>query len=762
MRKMEHKIIIQQKDGEPQSAWHDGLPIGNGRLGAMVQGSQFAQGQYAQAETISLNEDSLWYGRHQDRNNPDGRKYLQKIRELFRQGKVKEADNLCYMAMASVPKYFGAYEPMGTLCLFYDHADPVQNCRQELDLNTAIVSMSYEADGRKVSRECFVSYPDQVMVFRFHADRPELTVRVHLMRRAHEAGTTVVEESVLYMPGQCGPEGIRFHCMLSAKSDGEMRRIGDCLDFRDASEIILYVTANSDFYEDKPYEKTLQELHHAMETDYAVLKERHIADYQSLYRRASIDFGTSSEESASSRLNKLRSGEKDNGLLELLFHYGRYLMISSSRPGTRAMNLQGIWNPVFAPGWECNYTININTQMNYWIAETTGLSECHEPLFDLIERMVPNGERTAQCLYGCDGFVAHHATNLWGDTAMESNWCAAFAWPMGGAWLSLHLWEHYLYTGDKEFLADRAFPVLKKAAQFFSGYLVIGEDGYYETGPSSSPENAYRTADGVQARICMAPEMDNQIVRALFHALLRACEILGCCEETYEHYQWIDSHIRPVRINRHGGILEWDRDYEEVETGHRHLSPLFGLYPDDQILRSGTPKLAEACKKTLERRRSRMEGPWGWSDVWASACYARLGMAKEARDCLENLLKNAVSESLLHIFPSFQIDANMGAGAAIVEMLLRSNDREMVLLPALPEDIENGSFRGLRGKGGFVIDADWRKGRLVKAAVTSLNGNLCRVKAKGCKAVNKQPYVWEEDFLVFSTEAGKVYELLFA
>ncbi len=758
---MEHKIIIEYKDGDSKSSWEDGLPIGNGRLGAVVQGcAQSAQGIYAHAETISLNEDSLWHGPHRDRNNSDGQKYLQEIRDLLKHRKVKEAERLCYMAMSSVPKYFGAYEPMGALCLFYDYTGTIQNYRQELDLNTAVAYQSYEVDGMKVYRESFISYPNQAMVFKFSADNPKLNMHVHLMRRAHEMGTKVIEKHILHMSGQCGPKGIGFHCMMSAETDGEMKWIGDSIGFQNASEIIIYVTANSDFYEDKPYEKTLQQLYSAMELDYEVLKERHISDYQSLYHRTSIDFGTSSEESVGRRLDNVRTGAKDKGLLELLCHYGRYLMISSSRPGTQAMNLQGIWNQQFVPAWECNYTININTEMNYWIAETTGLAECHEPLFALLERMIPNGEHTAKCLYGCEGFVAHHATNLWGDTAVESWFRAAFAWPMGGAWLCLHMWEHYLYTSNKHFLKTKAFPIMKKAAIFFSQYLVRSEDGYYETGPSLSPENVYRTVDGVQASVCMAPEMDNQILRALLHAVLRAYEILECCDEEYQKYQYIYSHIRPTRINRYGGIMEWDKDYEEIEPGHRHISPLFGLYPGYQISFDKTPELAEACKKTLARRRSHEgEGVLGWSAAWISACYARLGMADDAEECLYSLLKTNMTKSLLN-GPYFQIDANMGAAAAIVELLLRSDERGIVLLPALPKDIEKGSFRGLRAKGGFVIDANWCEGKIVKATITSLNGNICRVKAEGCKGVNER-YVLEDDFLCFYTEKARTYELLF-
>ncbi|MBO5070259.1 MAG: glycoside hydrolase family 95 protein [Roseburia sp.] len=754
---MENKIIISEDSKESRYAWHDGFPIGNGRLGAMIT-------DYSWFEEISLNEDSLWYGTYHERTNPDGKKYLEEIRSLLQQGKVKEADKLCYLAMTSSPKYFGSYEPMCSLYLIQNVRGEIKNYRRELDLEQSIVSMSYDVDRLKVRRECFVSYPDQVMVFKFSADQPRLDMQVNLVRRPYDMGTDIPEENVLHMPGQCGPGGICFDCMLTAKTNGRTSRIGDYISFEEASEIVLYVTANSNFYETSPYEKTLQQLHNAAEQDYEILKERHIADYQALYRRASVDFGTQSVEALPERLEKVRAGGTDKGLLELLFNYGRYLMISASRPGTQAMNLQGIWNKTYAPPWDCNYTININTEMNYWIAESTGLSECHEPLFVLLERMVPNGEKTAEHLYGCEGFVAHHATTLWGDTAGNGFSFPSSVWPMGGAWLSLHMWDRYLYTGDQVFLKERAFPILKKAAHFFTQYLTLAEDGCYVSGPSLSPENVYITEDGSEGKECMAPEMDNQILRALFRTVIHAYEIVGDCDEKeYQTYRYFLSKLRPTRINKNGCIMEWDKDYEELDPGHRHISPLWGLYPDSQIALDKTPELAKACERTLERRNREdtqgFVGFYGWVGAWVACCYARLGMAEEAKKCLYDLLKKCVTNSLLSIYPVYQIDGNFGATAAVVELLLRSEEDRIVLLPALPAELDTGSFHGLCARGGFVIDAKWREGKICNAVITSRNGNICRVKAEGCRGVNTS-FVVEDGFIVFHTEKGRTYELL--
>lgn len=760
---MEHKLRLNQPAfnlNTPTFDWDAGFPVGNGRLGAMVRGLLCG-------EVITLNEDSLWYGPHADRGNPDGKAHIEEIRSLLKQGKVREADKMCYMALTSVPKYFGAFEPMGELYIYFNHSDKITEYQRELDLANALANVSYQVDGMQVRRECFASYPDQVMVFRLSADKPELDVHFNIMRRPCDLGTEVVQSDILHMPGQCGPDGVRFSCLLGAQSDGEMTQLGDFIGVKNASEIVIYIAANSDFYEEKPFDVSLNQLKAAMALGYDEVKRRHLEDYCSLYQRAEIDFGTENKEPIDCRLEKLRTGQEDAGLLELIFHYGRYLMISASRPGSQAMNLQGVWNDKFAARWECNYTININTEMNYWIAETTQLSECHEPLFTLIDRMVPNGEKTARELYGCGGFVAHHATNLWGDTAIEGISFPSSVWPMGGAWFCLHMWDHYCYTLDKGFLEKRAFPVMKSAAEFFTQYLTEAEDGCFVTGPSLSPENVYLMEDGTPGRECMAPEMDNQILRALFRAVTRACEILDCCDSDYEKFMFYLSKIRTTRINHFGGIMEWDRDYKEAVPGHRHLSPLFGLYPDDQISVEKTPELAEACAKTLERRlgstdmQSCGDGYFGWSGAWAAACFARLGNAEMARECLEVVLRESMSDSLLNNLPIFQIEGNFGVAAAVYELMLRSDEEKIVLLPALPKIVSKaGSFRGLAARGGFIIDAQWKDGKAVRARILSKAGGICQIQAEGIRGVNAE-YRLENGILSFRTEKNGKYELYF-
>lgn len=765
---MENKIIIKQFEGDNVGAWSSGFPIGNGRLGAMITGMPVP------CELISLNQDSIWYGPKHDRDNVDGKQYYKEIRRLLKAGEQERADKLCYMAMTSQPKYFGAYEPLGKMHVYFnnllDHtktptSERIKNYEKVLDLESAVVTVKYEMDGVKIEREYFVSAPDQAFVYRIKAEKPILDVHVNVMRRPCDMTGTQVDGNIIHTPGQTGPDGVKFDSFFSAKTDGKMEMIGDYLGFSEASEITIYFTASTDFYVKDPYAEALSQLKSAMAVDYDELRKRHIAEHSALYNRSRITL-TDKEDKRSfvERINALRDGERDPAMLELFYNLGKYILISSSREKSQASNLQGIWNDVFAPMWECNYTVNINLQSNYWIAESAGLPECHMPLFDLIERMVPNGERTAKKLYGCDGFVSHHTTNLWGDTSVEGNSFPSSVWPMGGAWLTLHMWEHYLYTQDREFLEKRAFPVMKKNAIFFSQYLDLDEDGYYKTGPSISPENPYFVKDGYIARHCMGPEIDNQIIRALLMSLIKAYEILGIRDEYYDISKDILSKIHTPRINKDGALLEWDKDFEQRDVNHRHLSHLFALYPRYEIQKDKTPELARACEKTLQIRfadRTKFAGHGivGWSDSWAAACHARLGNPDKIMEHLYKVM-SICSSSFLHISYVMQIDGNMAGAAAITEMLLSGDEERIVLLPALPTEIPNGSFKGLRAKGGFSIDLEWRDGKITSATVTSLAGNKCVIKAPKLNGVNTE-FELEGEYVKFNTVAGETYKLQF-
>jgi len=762
---MEHKFRLSPKNPKSWGTFDNSFPLGNGKLGAMVM-AQLGGGM----DFISLNQDSLWHGPAQDRNNPDAIKYYKKIRELLKNGEVDEADKLCYMAMTSMPKYFGAYEPMGKMHMYFIHDDNITGLMKELDLQNGVATMDYKAGDLSIHREYFVSRPDNVFAIKITADKPELDVFFNVMRRPCENGTEILDNNILCMSNQCGVDGVKFTCSWSAKTDGEFSRIGDFIGCKNASEIIIYLTADTSFYTEDYKASAIKQLTDAMAKDYDTIKSAHVADFSALFHRSAIDFGTQNTALTTDRLENLRNGGDDPGFAELIFNYGKYLLISSSRPGCQPANLQGIWCDKFAPEWECNYTININLQINYWIAEIAGLSECHEPFFDLLERMVPNGERTARTMYGCDGFMAHHCTNLWGDTAIEGNSFPSSVWPVGGAWLCKHLWDRYLYTQDKEFLEKRAFPILKKAALFFSQYLDEAEDGCLVTGPSLSPENVYITDKGREGRHCMAPEMDNQIVRCLFRAVLGAYDVLGCHDDQYELFRTVHSKLRPTRINQYGSIMEWDKDYVERDPGHRHISPLFALHPDYEITPDLTPELAEACDKTIQRRleyaavaSDRAAGSFqGWNGAWLSCCYSRLEQGENAMQTLLNIWRNpkALTDTLLNKYPVFQIDGNFGMAAAVAEMVISSDEYCVKLLPALPKLLKDGSFRGLCTRGGNVFDAEWKDGKLTKASFTARANGTCHIKAKGVTGADA-PFELDGDFITITTEAGKTYHLCF-
>lgn len=738
--------------------WSEGFPVGNGRLGGMVSG-------FVPVEIMTLNHDALWYGPYRRRDREDAGKYLEKIRNLLKEGKVVEADKLCYMAMTSTPKYYGAYQPLGELNVHFNHSHIVTGYERCLDLGDARVTVEYDTDNMHIVREHFVSYPDQVMIMRITADKPEINIHFNMLRRPGDEGTIVLEDDILCMPGQCGADGVKFECMLGAQTDGELTRIGDFIGVGKASEVVIYISAESSFYTENIRKDCLATLRKAMEKGYSRILADHIADYHGLYDRARVDFKTDSSITLDKRLENVRNGKCDKGLFELMFNFGRYLMISSSRIGSQPSNLQGIWNKDYDPPWDCNYTININTEMNYWMAESSNLSECHFPLFELLERMVPNGERTARIVYNCDGFVAHHATDIHGDTAIEGISFPSSVWPMGGAWLALHMWNHYRYTLDTEFLKKKAFPVLLKSARFFREYMVNDEDGYYITGPSLSPENVYIMPDKSRGRECMGPEMDCQIVRALLGAVLNGYEILDIKDAEYEDLRDFATKIRPTRINHYGGIMEWDKDYEEAEPGHRHISHLFGVYPDCQINTVSTPELADACFKTLERRLGNLVkdtymGLFGWSTAWMACCYARLGMGEKVLRCMEGFLQDSLSDSFLNNRPEFQVDGNFGMATAVVEMLLGSDDNGIHLLPALPAILSEGEFKGLRAKGAFTIDVQWKNGMAVNACVYSEKGGQCRLKAKGLRGAESE-YSFDGEYMVLNTQPGKTYKLIF-
>lgn len=741
----EHERLLRY--GRPAADWNEALPLGNGTLGAMVFGR-------TRQELIQLNEDSLWYGGPRDRHNPDASQFLPQIRELVFAGRAREAERLAALALTGLPETQRHYLPLGDLLLTFPEVpdEEAEAYVRELDLSTAIASTAYRAAGIGYHREMFVSYPDQVLAVRLTADVPgALSVTARLGRAKWRYVEQIAKhgnDTLIMRDGGAGEGGVAFRAALRCvPSGGTLQAIGEHLVVEGADEVIFYLAAATAFRHDDPEAVTLERIGQAAAMPFDLLRERHASDYAALFGRVQLTLDGDEELcglDTADRLERVRAGGRDNGLSALYFDFGRYLLIASSRPGSLPTNLQGIWNPDFLPRWDSKFTININLQMNYWLAESCNLSELHEPLFDLIERLKESGKRTAAVMYGCRGSAAHHNTDLWADSAPQDTWIPATYWPLGLAWLSLHIWEHYLFTNNKAFL-ERHYDTLKQAALFGLDFLVPGPEGEMVTCPSVSPENAYYTPEGETAMFTYGAAMDHQLLRALFDACGEAARLLGTDDEWRAELLEASRRMPRTKIGKHGQIQEWIHDYDEPEPGHRHISHLFALHPGNEISRRGTPELAAAARVTLERRLQSGGGHTGWSRAWIINFWARLEDGEQAGEHLRALLAKSTLPNMLDNHPPFQIDGNFGGTAGIAEMLLQSQNGELHLLPALPPDWQSGRVSGLRARGGYEAAMEWRQGRLQEAVITAEADGVCRIRVGDAEAA------------AFTVAAGRTY-----
>ncbi len=731
----------------PATRWMEAVPLGNGRIGAMVYGG-------AVVERIDLTESTIWSGASSNSDvSPTALEKLSRIRQLMFDGKYAEGGELCKQHLLGRPTSFGTHLPMASLQIAFSGNISPYSYRRSLNLDEAIAHVGYTSGDLRFQREIFSSNPADVLVTRLTCNRPaSINCDLSFANLTLPGEVTVEGSDTLILKGNAfehrhsnGKQGVAFVTRVRAVAEGGSIAAGDgVLHVANADSVTLLVAIATNYSGADPAVVCTRTLESLRNKTYAGLRTAHIEDHRALYRRVSIDLGTNptaERKPTDERRKAVRAGEADPGLSALFFQYGRYLTIAGSRPNSPLpLALQGIWNDGLASGmgWTDDFHLDINTQQNYWLAEVGNLSECQAPLFDFIDRMRDAGRATAQKMYGAPGWVAHVVTNPWGFTA--AGWGLGWGiFPTGGLWLALQLWQHYQFTADKQFLQQRVYPVFKGAAEFFLAYMVPHpQHGWLVTGPSVSPENWFIAPDGKHCSESMGPTCDRVFIYSLLSACVEASTTLGTDEDFRARVKAALDRLPPLQIGKHGQVQEWLEDFDEAEPGHRHMSHLMSLYPEHQISPSATPALAQAARVTIERRIHQPnweDSEWGRANL--TNFYARLLDGESAHKQFLGLLANAAEDSLLTYSRGgvagaesniFSLDGNTAGAAGVAEMLLQSQSGEIHLLPALPSAWPNGHVSGLCARGGVDVSFSWAGGKLVTASLKSKRGGKYKVR----------------------------------